>query len=123
MEHYLFYIRDYGLRNTLTKFRLSSHHLEIEKGRHARPKIPVEQRKCSKCDLNVVESETHFLIECDFYTEERRNLYSKLAGEGFRLDVEAQPPNIFEKIMCLQGKAPFYVSIFLTKCFKKRDAS
>ena len=48
----------YNQRNILTKFRISSHKLEIEKGRYMN--IPAEQRICRLCKLDV-ENEIHFL--------------------------------------------------------------
>ena len=48
LESYLVNIKDYNLRKCLSKFRMSSHCLEIEKGRHVKPKIPEEQtRECT----------------------------------------------------------------------------
>ena len=48
-------------RNTLCKFRIGLHSLEIEIGRHRN--IPVEDRKCRLCKLDV-EDEVHFLLNC-----------------------------------------------------------
>ena len=50
--------------HTIARFRISSHTLEIETGRHRRPKVPVEERTCKICESNSVEDEQHFLIEC-----------------------------------------------------------
>ena len=119
-EHYLLLVRDFGLRNALSKFRLSSHNLEIEKGRHSRPKIPAQDRKCTKCNKNVVEDEIHFLFECDLYTSERRVLLNKLCELG--INYNPDPVIHFKDIMTMKGDAPFYVSLFLYKCFKKHDA-
>ena len=41
----------------ITKFRLSSHKLNIERGRYSRPKVAREERICKFC--NEVESESH----------------------------------------------------------------
>ena len=40
-------------RNSLAKFRLSSHKLNIEVGRHNN--IPRNERKCTLCNLNDIE--------------------------------------------------------------------
>ena len=116
LEHYLVEIRDFKLRKVLAKFRLSGHSLEIEKGRHAKPKIPVEKRICTRCDLDCVEDELHMLTVCPFYQEERRALYSNVdIGHCNSVD------EVFNFILLCEGKVPFYVAIFLHKCFKKRD--
>ncbi len=48
--------------NELTRFRISAHNLEIEKGRHNN--IPAGQRYCKLCNNNSVENEIHFLLQC-----------------------------------------------------------
>ena len=53
-----------------TKLRVSNHILNIEKGRHN--KIPKELRFCPFCP-NQIESEIHFLIECNSYKEPRQD--------------------------------------------------
>jgi hypothetical protein len=72
----------------------------IEKGRHAKPKLAVEN-SCVLCDGKAVEDEYHFLIECPFYTDLkieffnlRRNLYN----------------NNFEDI--LSCKHPYYIYVY-----------
>ena len=38
-------------------FRLSSHNLKIELGRHKRPYIPADERFCNRCSSGLVEDE------------------------------------------------------------------
>ena len=64
MEKYLSEIYNPVIRKGYTKFRLSNHNLNIEKGRHKN--IPKELRFCPFCP-NQVETEVHFLIECETY--------------------------------------------------------
>jgi len=77
MEHeyttatYLRTIKDMKLRKTLTMYRLSEHHLAIEKGRHRQTWLPREERLCSHCSLGTVETELHFLTQCTKYVEIR----------------------------------------------------
>ena len=52
LEGYLFYIPDTRWVKALSRLRMSSHMLEIERGRHVKPqKIPLEQRTCQRCTL------------------------------------------------------------------------
>jgi ribosomal protein L37AE/L43A len=55
---------------------LSSHKLEVERGRH----IGVEHnnRICKQCNSNNVENETHFLWVCECYNHERESHYNKI---------------------------------------------
>ena len=59
---------------SLCRFRVSSHSLMIEKGRHARPKIERLDRKCPFCKTEV-EDECHFITKCPLYTKNRNELY------------------------------------------------
>ena len=70
IEPYLIHVRNSKFRNAMAKFRSSSHTLEIEKGRHMKPKTPLELRLCKEC--NVLENEIHFLLYCKLYTESRK---------------------------------------------------
>ena len=65
----------YNQRNILTKFRISSHKLKIEKGRYMN--IPAERRICRLCNLDV-ENEIHFLLECPSLTNTRREILDQI---------------------------------------------
>ena len=57
-------------RTALARLRVSSHRLEIEAGRWARPYKPVSDRICNIC--NCLEDEYHFVLECQLYDSLRR---------------------------------------------------
>ena len=59
LEPYLDFITNKKYRTSLTRFRLSSHKLEIERGRYNN--ILRENRKCKMCNGNAIENEYHFL--------------------------------------------------------------
>ena len=63
-------------RSTLAKLRLSSHKLEVERGRHFG--VEHNNRICKQCNSNNVENEIHFLWVCECYKHERESLYNKL---------------------------------------------
>ena len=59
LEEYLFYIPDTRWMKALS--RMSSHMLEIERGRHVKPqKLPLEHRICQRCTSNSVDDKIHF---------------------------------------------------------------
>ena len=60
LEPYLLYLSKEE-RHTLTKFRISSHRLEVERGRYFGLKF--ENRICKLCNDHV-EDEEHFMISC-----------------------------------------------------------
>ena len=78
LEPYLFQLKNQKMATTLSRFRLSSHPLEIELGRHARPKIHKELRVCRVCTQNQVEDEMHFLLQCPSYCERRETLFNQI---------------------------------------------
>ena len=69
-------------RVTITRYRTGSHNLKIEKGRHAYPKIPREQRLCT-CNDNV-QSLRHILFECTLLDDLRRNATFTSTEEFFK---------------------------------------
>ena len=76
MSSHLVYVKNPIYRNVITKIRCSSHLLNIERGRHTNPKTPIDRRKCILCDC--VEDEIHFIIACNLYTLERKNLFENV---------------------------------------------
>ena len=78
MEGYLLLLPNLKHMFTIARFRMSSHILAIETGRHAKPKIAKEERKCRYCKLDDVEDEEHFLLKCPLYNEERLYLFNSV---------------------------------------------
>ena len=74
-QFYLDFVKVKKFRVAMTKLRTSSHRLEIEVGRWARPnRILIDEGKCITC--NKLEDEFHFLLECSLYND-LRNQYIK----------------------------------------------
>jgi exonuclease III len=69
-EKYLSCVDNTKYRVALTRFRCSAHKLLIEEGRYRN--IIREERICRLCNMNLVESEYHFLLVCPLYRELRR---------------------------------------------------
>ena len=76
LEKYLVLIKDPYKRKCLSRFRVSSHNLQIEIGRYQN--IPREERLCEICNSGEVENETHFLLFCKAYEHSREDLRSSL---------------------------------------------
>ena len=78
MEPYLDLVDNYVLKKSLARYRTSSHALKVESTRykkrllnHANYEV---EKLCSHC--NVIEDETHFLLECPSYSNLRHELFS-----------------------------------------------
>ena len=69
-ECYLDSIINVRYRKIITQFRLSSHNLEIERGRHSN--VARERRICKLCNLQAIENEYHFLLDCPYYNDLRK---------------------------------------------------
>ena len=76
MEPYLEHVKNIKHRSALSRFRLSSHCLQIEKGRHERPRVDIADRLCHKC--NTLEDEYHFLVHCQVNMPERQVFFSHI---------------------------------------------
>ena len=72
-ESYLYQLKNVKHRIALSRFRMSSHTLMIEKGRHMRPQIERNNRKCFHCKCKI-ENESHFVISCLLYNAEHESL-------------------------------------------------
>ena len=79
-EPYLDVTKGFSRRYSTTKFRISSHDLEIECGRYNN--IPRESRVCTWCQISmgaqIVEDENHVLHNCDLYADLRTKLITRL---------------------------------------------
>ena len=115
---YLSLISNNKYRNAMSRFRASSHTLEIERGRYTTPITPINERVCPKC--NVVENEYHFLLNCQLYSEERRALYDKITK------ILPEFPNLLEPnrlvfLLCNEHDTILsWVGKFIYESFNKR---
>ena len=67
------------LRISLSKLRCSAHNLLVETGRHS--SLYYENRICRLSNLNKIEDEFHFVMECLFYSDIRDNHLPTLLKE------------------------------------------
>ena len=71
VETYLLDLPSLDHLTAVARLRMSAHKLAIETGRHVRHKICKEERICKNCDLAEVEDESHFLLKCPLYCQQR----------------------------------------------------
>lgn len=104
----------------LMKFRLGIHHLHIESGRWTKPKTPRQQRLCSKCTMNVIEDEYHFVFECQAYQHIRarhEQLFECVGGSQVCGSNATQGLDM----ITFMDKQPKAISRFLEECYTTRD--
>ena len=76
-EIYLHIVRNRDVRKSFTRYRLSAHDLEIEKGRY--PNINSDDRICKNCQTFEKDDEFHFLITCPKYSAQRKILFTYIS--------------------------------------------
>ena len=64
-----------SLRSIMAQFRFGILPLKIETGRFTGDAI--QKRICDFCDLNEIEDELHFLVQCPQYSEQRSKLFAR----------------------------------------------
>ena len=97
-------------RSLISQLRLGILPLRIETGRYANTKEC--DRICLLCQQNKVESEAHFLFECDLYDSER-NQFETGADINFReLNLVEKFRNVF--------KHPYRLGKFMKTAMDKR---
>ena len=100
-------------RTALSKLRLSSHKLAVETGRYTRPITPLDNRKCSIC--NILEDEFHFLFECRIYTDLRKQYLPKSLWKRCNI------PNLINLMTNESAKVNIRLSQYIYKAFKLRS--
>ena len=63
-QYYLDNLNVKSFRVAVARRRVSSHRLEVEKGRWKNPPVPYNNRLCNTCICQVLDDEFHFLFEC-----------------------------------------------------------
>ena len=111
LESYLINIKNDTLRKQLSKFRLSSHNLAVETGRHN--SIDINNRICLFCNQNQIESEYHMLLICPKYRTLRQTYLSR----------HINFPTVNKFISIMSSNSPFIqlsVAKFLKYAFNER---
>ena len=74
-ECYLSINMDTTYKKCIARFRVSSHRLGIETGRHQKPPIPADNRVCAYCPGPLLDDELHLITQCRYHLTERTKLY------------------------------------------------
>lgn len=120
MAEYLITVSEPKVRKTLTKYRLSEHSLAIETGRHRQTWLPREERLCSVCSQGEVETELHFLTECDHYKDIRTKYFPQITN----IYKEFENVTNRERLVYLLGEKPnccILAAKYVSACHGLRD--
>ena len=116
VEPYILHIRGNHIIRAMARYRMSSHDLNIERGRFNNPISPKNQQICTRCELNEIDNEIHFLLHFSAMNKEREILFDSVAAI-----INIQPANeLFLRIMTSRditvGKS---LAQFIYGCFKQ----
>ena len=120
LEPYLLQVRNKKHRRMLAKFRLSDHKLEIETGRHQRPKVDQDKRICRLCNTSELENEIHFLMQYNLYkqfTRLRKDFQSSL---NF-IDKQSAEQSYIHLMSMKNQDDNIKLADFVSKMFLKRE--
>ena len=121
-EVYLDEIKNFQLRRSFTRIRVSNHLLRIETGRYYNEER--HERICKLCSLEKIESERHLLLHCPFYDNFRQQCFIEISNhirptqfshlsDDQKLKILMQPNNNIVKA----------VTLFVYRCFESRRMS
>ncbi len=119
-EPYLSHVMNFHHRKALSRLRTSSHNLLIETGRYNNTER--DKRICICCRRGVIESEFHFLMECDLYNKERDHALqqiNQINPTGWSNCKLMWDKFIFMLQLKERNVTPL-ISSFVFKCFEKR---
>ena len=82
---YLSSLTNRNERSLFSKLRLGTLKLEVETGRHEKPKIDKSKRFCKLCNLNKIGNECHFLFDCPSLRGTRKPLLENITNSHHHL--------------------------------------
>ena len=112
-EPYLNLLNSFEHRRLFTKFRISNHDLQIETRRYN--KIAREDRICTMCNENTIESEQHLIQQCSLNSDLRLEFQSKIQDK-----IDFSKNYIATLMKSTDSYVVFHLSKFISKCFLKR---
>ena len=117
-EKYIDSVKDFRLRQELSKFRLSCHNLQIEKGR----KLKIEQslRFCDLCKNDQIGDEKHLVLYCidPNIVKFRYEMNVKINSMNFQFKLLPEACKFIYLFSCSDQSTINIFAIFLIKCFK-----
>ena len=102
-------------RSLYAQFRCGILPLEIEVGRYRN--LELSERLCKLCDMQLVEDEIHFLIDCPVYSDERKHLFDEknISNSSF------SEMDSLDKFVYFMSNHERAVISFISSAFRKRQ--
>ena len=123
LEKYLYEVKNLKHKIALSHLRLSNNTLLIEKGRHMRPRLERNERKCFVCK-DQIEDENHFIVKCPLYSKERAVLFQSCRENCMNFDLLTTDVQKFIFIMTNENPSVIAkLASFVFNAFKVRDSA
>ena len=107
-------------RRALTKLRIGAHNLLVVSGKWF--KIELEERICKQCQLNKIEDEFHFTLECPIYSDIRNDCFSKIQeSENIVLQKIKNLEQLYDILNKISIQAVNVFAEFVKKAFQLRQ--
>jgi hypothetical protein len=112
-QSYLQAITNVQLKQSLSRFKCSNHHLKVECGRHAKPEsVPKRNRVCRLCPLRTIEDEDHLLLVCLAHHDIRCKF-------GQQLGKQLTPCSLMPKLMHSANQKA--ITLYLVSCLDNKS--
>ena len=105
---------DRSERSYLAQYRMGILPIAVETGRYR--SIPLENRKCTLCNMGVVEDEEHYLDTCPVYQDLRENLYTYVVNRFDNFITLSVP----DKLKCMFKNCPRQLAKFVKGAYERR---
>ena len=120
-ETYIDNVKNIKNRYILSKFRLSNHSLQIEKGRYCNPPLPADQRTCPLCKNSEIENELHFLFHCNTYSKRRELFYNEISDIISNFKEKTELDKVTELFDNNNTQIQNILAKYISECFQLRE--
>ena len=90
------------------------------RGRHTRPRTPITDRLCPKCE--ILEDEVHFPTSCDLFTTDKDILFSRVTTMFSDFQTQANHEKIIFMLCYPDRELLAIVGKFIYNCFQVRNS-
>ena len=109
-------------KKAIAQFRVSSHKLDIETGRHEKTIIPLNCRICKCCQHDFIDDEQHFLLDCHFHDDDRYTLLEVMSNYINDLDGKNSREKLTLIMKCKEIPALNALGKYIHNCFQQRKS-
>jgi hypothetical protein len=123
LEQYLLDVKSHKHKKKLAQFRLGSHHLHIETGRHSIPYKEPSERICNYCNSRDTEDEQHLVLKCTLYNDLRSKFFEQVVSHFPIFKMYSNNEKFVWLCANLDTSILNLFAGFVNDCFEKRALS